>query len=57
MRQCVRVASYQSFELSDYERYRATKFIAKLFINVAVLKMYVNAIRWIIRETSGKMVW
>ena len=31
---CANVSANQSFELSDLEQYRATKFIARLFINI-----------------------
>ena len=42
---CANVSANQSFELRDLERYCATKFIARLFITLPCLKMYVNAFR------------
>ena len=35
---CANVSANQSCELSDLERYRATRFIARLFINIPVFK-------------------
>ena len=35
---CANLSENQSFKLSDLERYRATKFIAKLFVNITVFK-------------------
>ena len=35
---CANVSANQSFELSDLKRYRATKFSARLFINITMFK-------------------
>ena len=36
--QCGNVSTNQSFELSNLEQYRATKFITRIFINITVFK-------------------
>ena len=35
---CANVSANQSFEISDLERYRVTKFITRLFINITMFK-------------------